>query len=376
MLEPLRQIADEIVIAADARLDQTTLAEYDAVADKLLRVEYAYTSRYLAWLYAQCSGDWILRVDADEVLSPALVAAIPELIQDRGVRQYWIPRRWLYPDTSSWLDESPWWPDFQLRLNKNDCYLRFADGQLHAGGALSQPPAAYLELPLYHLIFLSTGTQEREASTARYDAIRPGMVLPDGTPMNRRYYLPEYASSLELTTVPENDRLEIARVLSASAVTNGAIDSPIPVTTLAEADQWLEGRPFEPELYRAEILPIEKTVRMMPGEERAIHFRVTNTGVAAWPMYNPLIYQGRQVRGSYHWLKENGSVHEYNGLSTWLPRRLDPGDSTVVPLMVRAPKKKGTYVLEVDLVHEGWFGCNVRVTVEVARREFFANAPT
>ena len=42
--------------------------------------------------------------------------------------------------------------------------------------------------------------------------------------------------------------------------------------------------------------------------------------------------------------------------------------------MVRAPKKKGTYVLEVDLVHERWFGCSVRVTVPVARRELFAQS--
>jgi hypothetical protein len=38
LLEPLREIADEIVIAADSRLNEAALAEYAAVADKLLPV--------------------------------------------------------------------------------------------------------------------------------------------------------------------------------------------------------------------------------------------------------------------------------------------------------------------------------------------------
>ena len=375
LLEPLREVADEIVVAADSRLDEATIAEYATVADKLLRAEVFHPDHHHHWLHAQCSGEWILRMDADEVTSPALVEVIPVLMQDRGVRQYWLPRRWLYHDTGSWLDEPPWWPDYQLRLYRNDCFLRFAGSLMH-GGAVSQAPAAYLEQPLYHLDLLLNSIEQREAKAAFYDSLRPGVEAPGGGAMNQRFYLPERASSLELSAVPNADRLEIESVLSASTVTNGVLDSPIPVTPLAETDLWLKNRPFDSEVHRAEIAPIEETIRMMPGEERAVHFRVTNTGRAAWPWYNPMIDEGRQVRLSYHWVKENGSIYEYDGLRTWLPRRLDPGDSTVVPLMVRAPKKKGTYVLEVDLVHERWFGCSVRVAVPVARRELVTEAPT
>ena len=298
LLEPLREVADEIVIAADARLEEATLAEYDAVADKLLRAEVLHGDHHHQWMHSQCSGEWILHMDADEVASPALVAAIPELVQDRGVRQHWLPRRWLYPDTGSWLDEPPWWPDYQLRLYRNDCLLRFAGELLH-GGAVSQPPETYLESPLYHLNLISTSTEQREAKVASYDAIRPRMEAPGGGAMNRRYYLPEYASALELSAVPDDDRLEIERVLSASAVdASGVLDSPIPVTTLAETDLSLEGRPFEADVHHAEIVPVENTIRMMPGEDRAIHFRVTNLGRAAWPWQNPEIYPGRQVRSS------------------------------------------------------------------------------
>lgn len=372
LIEPLREIADEVLIAADARVDEAALAEYAVIADRILRVEVVHSERHFAWMHAQCSSDWIFRIDADEVASPALVAAVPKLILDRDVRQYWLPRRWLYPDASSWLDEIPWCPDYQLRLYRNDCFLRFA-GLQHTS-AVSQPPASYLEAPLYHLDLLVNDVEQREAKAAFYDSLRPGVEVPGGGAMNQRFYLPERASSLELTNVPDHDRLEIERVLSASAVTGGALDSELPVVTTAETDLWLEGRPFEPERFRAEIDPIEKTIRMMPGEERAVHFRVTNSGQATWFWHNPEIDEGRQVRISYHWLKEDGSIHDYDGLRTWLPRRLDPGASTVVPLIVRAPEKKGTYILEVDLVHERWFGGSVRVTVPVTPRELAVKA--
>jgi hypothetical protein len=363
-MEPLREIADEVVIAADARVDEAGLAEYAAVADSLLRVEVTYPERSLAWMHALCSGDWIFRIDADEVASPELVASLPELIADRDVRQYWLPRRWLHPDANSWLSEIPWWPDYQLRLYRNDCFLRFS-GMQHTP-ATSQAPDSYLELPLYHLDLLINSVKKREAKAAFYDSVRPGLEAPGGGPLNQRFYLPERASSLELADVPEDDRLEIERVLSATAVMNGTLDSELPVTTATEVDKWLGDRPYESELFRAEIVPIEKTVRMVPNEERAVHFRVTNTGEATWFWYNPEIDEGHQVRLSYHWLKEDGSIHDYDGRKTWLPRRLDPGASTVVPLIVRAPKKKGTYILEVDLVRERWFGCSTRVTVPVA----------
>jgi hypothetical protein len=120
VLAPLRAVADEIVIAADARADQKRLEQYAAAADRLLRVEFSYLERHLAWLHKQCSGDWIFRIDADEVASPSLVERLPELIADCGVQQYWFPRRWLYPEESHWLEEVPWWPDYQNRLVRND----------------------------------------------------------------------------------------------------------------------------------------------------------------------------------------------------------------------------------------------------------------
>jgi hypothetical protein len=367
LVEPLREVADEIVIAADMRADAATLAEYASVADRLFRVEFVYLERHFSWLHDQCSGDWVFRIDADEIASPALIQVLPTLMEDVHVRQYLLPRRWLYSDPARWLDEPPWWPDYQLRLYRKDCFLRFS-GLIHTS-AVSQPPSGYLEFPLYHLDLVVNSLEQREQKVAFYNELRPVMEAPGGGAINERYYLPERAESLELAAVPAEDRPAIARVLGATAK-HGASEAPeLPVISASELDRWLEGSEFDPTVHRGRIEPTEITIRMMPREQRVIHFRVTNTGAAPWHWYNPEIHEGRQVRLSYHWFNVDGSVYEFDGLRTWLPSRLDPGDSTVVPLMVFAPSEPGSYFLEVDLVHERWFGCAIRLSVPIEPRE-------
>jgi hypothetical protein len=371
LIEPLREVADEVVIAADRRVSRDDLREYAAVADKLFSIEVVHSERHFAWLHHQCSGQWILRIDADEFASPELIAELPSLMANRYVRQYWIPRLWLYPDTAHWLNEPPWWPDYQLRLYRNDGFLRFSG--LQHSTAVSQPPNVYVESPLYHLDLLVNNVEARERKANFYDELRPGLQAPGGGAMNERYYLPERAPSpLRIGHVVPNGHREAARILEARAARDlPDFEEPV-VTTLAESDFYLDGGPFDPDGHRASIVPIEDSIRMFPDEQRALHFRVSNAGTRIWPWHNPEIDEGLQVRVGYHWYKEDGSVYEYEGVRTWLPCRLAPGESTVVPLMVQAPRSEGNFVLEVDLVHERWFNCGVRVQVPVSRHELAA----
>jgi len=114
VLNQLRPVADEVVLAVDSRLEEAEAAKYSAAADRLMRYEFCTsTARALAWAHSQCRGDWVLRIDGDEVASPALLSAIPRLVGRRDVLQYHIPRRWLFPDASGWLNELPWFPDYQ-----------------------------------------------------------------------------------------------------------------------------------------------------------------------------------------------------------------------------------------------------------------------
>src|SRR5436305_1503624 len=75
----LRPVADWIVIGVDTRADADSVRDYATVADRVLPVRFEYLERHLAWLHEQCTGDWVLRLDTDEVPSAALLAALPAL---------------------------------------------------------------------------------------------------------------------------------------------------------------------------------------------------------------------------------------------------------------------------------------------------------
>lgn len=134
IFDQLRPVADEIVVGADSRVGKKRRREYASIADTVLPINFEIAERHLAWLAAQCSGDWILRIDDDEVPSPGLTERLPWLISQQ-VEQFWVPRRWLYPTSDQWLDELPWWPDYHNRLVRRNGHLRFS-GVLHTGAEL------------------------------------------------------------------------------------------------------------------------------------------------------------------------------------------------------------------------------------------------
>ena len=103
ILRQLRPVSDEIVVAVDSRLDPHRLGRYAEVADRLLRYEFVDSAEQAAFpgSPSQCTGDWILRIDGDEVVSPTLIERLPELTSARDVFQYWLPCRWLFPDAET-----------------------------------------------------------------------------------------------------------------------------------------------------------------------------------------------------------------------------------------------------------------------------------
>ncbi len=70
-----------------------------------------------AWDEAR--GDWVLCLDADERVSPALRAEILELLPDASADGYSMPRRNLYLGVP--LRGGHWWPDRRIRLARKKC---------------------------------------------------------------------------------------------------------------------------------------------------------------------------------------------------------------------------------------------------------------
>ncbi|HET9869418.1 MAG TPA: glycosyltransferase family 2 protein [bacterium] len=84
------------------------------------------------WALSRCRGDWILSLDADEELTPALCAEIGGLLKapPPGVDGYFIKRRAFF--LGKWIRHCGWWPDSQLRLIRKG-KGRFTDEPVHEG---------------------------------------------------------------------------------------------------------------------------------------------------------------------------------------------------------------------------------------------------
>ena len=104
ILASLRAVVDEVVVAVEGDRAEDVHAAVADIADAVL--VFPRTSpadRPIAWLFQSCSGTWLFNIDDDEVPSPALLAALPEIVQRKDITHAWVSRRWLYPTQASYL---------------------------------------------------------------------------------------------------------------------------------------------------------------------------------------------------------------------------------------------------------------------------------
>jgi hypothetical protein len=362
LLEPLTTVADEVVVAADARVLAADLADYAMVADRLVRFEYGPRNSSLAWLHKQCRGDWVFLISGDEVASPALIEQLPELIRSRDMIQAWMPLRTVFPDSRHWLDELPWSYNPIPRLLRNDATAYFP-GRPHSHVEPTLP-ARWLEAPMYHLNCLLLPEAERAAKAERNARDDNTVRTASGAEFNATWYLPERHSSLAPVEVPESDQAAIDAVLEAQPTGDAVAIDPPPAAKRAEIELYWAARELGASAYRATLTPVERDLRVYAREVRLIRFRVANDGDARWPWG---LEQEPQIRLAYRWLDRRGKVVVESSPRSPLPHPLGPGESCLMPLWLEGPERPGAYELEVDLVHEHvrWFDCGVRLRLDV-----------
>ena len=361
ILSTLREVADEIVVAVDVSGGERDLTPLGAVADpdRLFRIELdTFPESAMAWLHGRCAGEWILRVDDDEVLSADFLEQLPELTRARDVVQYWPARRWCYPDAAHWLDQWPWFPDFQGRLVRNDARLWFP-GLCHSGVMLV-PPVRYLDSGIYHLAHLLCGREERERKVERYLEVDRELRVTDADTHLSSYYVPECHQDARIAEVDSRDRGSIEALLTRrpnQPNTNAVTVDRAPYVSRTETQARWAARALDDAAYRAAIRPIDVHRRLVSNEHRPFRVSVRNEGTEWWPGggedRRPLI------RVAYRWLSQNGATVEGEGHRTALPHPLAPGNSCLVEMNVTAPSTAGRYTLIPDLVHEHvrWFQC-------------------
>ncbi len=110
--------AEEIVVIDSRSTDRT--AEIAALyRARFITVDWAGFGPAKQTGVEQAAGEWILSLDADEVVSPGLAEEIKDVIQDaNSVDGYYIPRRTQF--LSRWIYHCGWYPDPVLRLFRKE----------------------------------------------------------------------------------------------------------------------------------------------------------------------------------------------------------------------------------------------------------------
>jgi hypothetical protein len=365
LLSLVRPHVDEIVLAVDDRADPAIHAACAGLADQRLTYEFVPPPcRLIGWLQHQCSADWLLRFDDDEIPGRALLDALPELTADRRLTHYGLTRRWLHGDARTFLRSPPWQPDYQLRLVRNVRGLWRFTGAMH-DGALVLGERGLADLPIYHADLLLLDVQARRRKAERYERLRPDH-MHEGASVNA-IYVPEDWDELATAPVPAHDARLIAGVLDAP-LAPAAPDGPhaaVRHATFFDVDRFNTQRSVSAQAYAARIEFVRPVTRLGRAIAREQEVVVHNLGDERWP---PGHDGEPPIRLGYRWRRPgaDGEVLA-EGPRSAFTETVVPGGRTLAKLALHAPDEPGRHVLEVDVVHEHvrWFGTPARLEVEV-----------
>ena len=144
LLTTYKRDIDEIVVVDDYSTDERTKFILNDLKD-LIKLEYRtfdgdHTQKN--YLNSLCSGDYILQLDADELVRPEFLEMLPELLEENNETDLFIMPRintvegltQEYIQKWRWnVNEKGWvnFPDWQMRLYRNCDWVKW-DGLLHS----------------------------------------------------------------------------------------------------------------------------------------------------------------------------------------------------------------------------------------------------
>lgn len=105
--------ADEIIVVDANSSDRTREIAKEHGARVLVREWQGFGKAKQAGVL-ESKGDWVLSLDADEVVSPALGQEIQAAIKSKDYVGYRVPRKTQF--LGKWISHCGWYPDYVLRL--------------------------------------------------------------------------------------------------------------------------------------------------------------------------------------------------------------------------------------------------------------------
>lgn len=157
-LASLDWVEERLVVDCGSTDNTVELAE--AAGARVIRREWRGYGQQKNFAMGECSNDWVLSVDADEVVSPELRHSIERFLDDVGkgsesARGASISRRTFY--LGRWIWHGGWYPNRAVRLCRRDL-SHWTEPAVHEA-LLVKGPVRDLQGDLLHYSFDSVGDQ-------------------------------------------------------------------------------------------------------------------------------------------------------------------------------------------------------------------------
>lgn len=142
--------ADEIIVV-DSGSDDSTVDICRTYTDKVFITDWPGFGQQKQRALDKAQGDWVLSIDADEVVTPELRAEIEKALQQQHYNGYEIARLSSYCGRQ--IRHGGWWPDYVLRLFRHE-YGQFTDSVVHES-IIVQGAVGRMHSPLLHDAFIN-----------------------------------------------------------------------------------------------------------------------------------------------------------------------------------------------------------------------------
>ncbi len=143
----VKDIVDEIILVDSFSTDQTVDIAKQFGAQIYLKKYENSQSEQRNFALSKVSFNWIFTIDADEIISENLKKNIRSLLTIDNLNGYWFSRRH-YIEESKYLKYGYFYPDYQLRLFRNNKYKY--KGRLHEQLNISKNKTREIKFDIYH----------------------------------------------------------------------------------------------------------------------------------------------------------------------------------------------------------------------------------
>lgn len=165
--------ADEIIVL-DSGSDDDTVNQCLQYTDKVYQTDWPGFGIQKQRAVNKAQGQWVMSIDADEMITPDLKLEIVEATRQTEFNAYKIPR--LSNFCGQQIHHSGWWPDYTVRLFRRH-FGQFTNDPVHETVTV-EGKVGRLKNPLLHDTY--TDLEEMLDKMNNYSSLSAGMLYQAG----------------------------------------------------------------------------------------------------------------------------------------------------------------------------------------------------